>query len=125
MASGESASGGWGRQVRRPFCLGTVGGLQDGALLDRFVCRRDEDSEAAFEELIHRHGAMVLRVGRGVLRDPQDAEDDTDQEISAILERQGSAYLGRVLGAGGQARSLNTLSTRRFARSRSVQRNVA
>ncbi len=60
MAGVGRATGGWLRQVRGLFGFGTVGGLSDGQLLDAFVSRRGDDSEAAFEELMHRHGPMVL-----------------------------------------------------------------
>ena len=63
------------RQVHRLFNFGTVGTMSDAELLDRFVSRRDEAAEAAFEELVSRHGPMVLRVCRSVLRDAHDAED--------------------------------------------------
>jgi len=46
--------------------------LPDGQLLERFLQRRDE---AAFEMLVHRHGALVLGVCRNVLRDAHDADD--------------------------------------------------
>jgi RNA polymerase sigma factor (sigma-70 family) len=49
--------------------------MSDAQLLDRFVARRDEAAEAAFEELVIRHGPMVLQVCRGVLHDAHDAED--------------------------------------------------
>ena len=76
MAGVGRATGGWLRQVRGLFGLGTVGGWSDGQLLDAFVSRRGGDgSEAAFEELMHRHGPMVLRICRRVLRNPEDAED--------------------------------------------------
>ena len=69
MAGVGRATGGWLRQVRGLFGLGTVGGWSDGQLLDAFVTRRGSDgSEAAFEELMHRHGPMVLRICRRVLR---------------------------------------------------------
>jgi RNA polymerase sigma factor (sigma-70 family) len=44
----------------------------DQDLLDKFHCQGDE---AAFAALVGRHGAMVLRVCRRVLRHEQDAED--------------------------------------------------
>ena len=50
-------------------------GTTDAQLLDWFVSRRDEAAEAAFEELVFRHGPMVFRVCRSVLRDTHDAED--------------------------------------------------
>ena len=62
-------------QVRRLFNVGAVGTMSDAQLLDRFVSRRDEAAEAAFEELVIRHGPMVLRVCRSVLHDDHDAED--------------------------------------------------
>ena len=67
---------GWAaRQVHRLFNFGAVGTMSDAQLLDRFVSRRDEAAEAAFEELVIRHGPMVLRVCRSVLHDAHDAED--------------------------------------------------
>ena len=100
MASVGRATGGWLRQVRGLFRLGTVGGLSDGDLIARFVSRGGEDSEAAFEALIHRHGPMVLRVCRRVLRDSQDAED-AFQATFLVL-----AHQGRLDPASGLGREL-------------------
>jgi RNA polymerase sigma factor (sigma-70 family) len=44
----------------------------DRQLLDDFAARRDD---SAFADLVSRHGPMVLRVCRRVLRHEQDAED--------------------------------------------------
>src|SRR6516165_4976373 len=63
------------RQVNRLFNYGTLGAMPDAQLLDRFVSCRDDAAEAAFEELVIRHGPMVLRVCRSALRDAHDAED--------------------------------------------------
>ena len=63
------------RVMRGLFTLGTNGAMTDGQLLDRFLYRRDDGAEAAFEELLSRHGPMVFRVCRDVLHDLHDAED--------------------------------------------------
>jgi RNA polymerase sigma factor (sigma-70 family) len=47
-------------------------GVADAELLRRFAAVRDQ---AAFELIVWRHGAMVLRVCRGILRDAAAAED--------------------------------------------------
>jgi RNA polymerase sigma factor (sigma-70 family) len=46
--------------------------LTDGELLTRFIASGDQ---SAFEEVMRRHGPMVLRVCRRVLHHAQDAED--------------------------------------------------
>jgi RNA polymerase sigma factor (sigma-70 family) len=60
------------RQIDRLFGEGTLTGLGDGPLLDRYLTRRDED---AFEALVDLHGPMVLGLCRRMLRDPRDIED--------------------------------------------------
>jgi RNA polymerase sigma factor (sigma-70 family) len=63
------------RQLERMCRVGTVGGLTDGQLLEQFVDGDDEAAGAAFEAIIGRHGPMVLRICRMVLRDAHAAED--------------------------------------------------
>jgi RNA polymerase sigma factor (sigma-70 family) len=63
------------REVHRLFNIGAVGTMSDAELLDRFVSQHDETAEAAFEELVIRHGPMVLRVCTSLLRNAHDAED--------------------------------------------------
>jgi RNA polymerase sigma-70 factor (ECF subfamily) len=64
------------REVVEHLCVwgdaGTLAGLPDGQLLERFINQREE---AAFAALLRRHGPMVLHVCRRVLGRIQDAED--------------------------------------------------
>jgi RNA polymerase sigma factor (sigma-70 family) len=75
------------RQIGSLFEGGSVAGLSDRQLLDRFVSRRDVAGEAAFAALVARHGPMVLFVCRRVLGDHQHAED-TFQAVFLVLARR-------------------------------------
>src|SRR5947208_14242678 len=60
------------RQLDRLIQGGSVTGLDEGQLLERFVADRDE---SALEALVDRHGPMVLGVCRRWLANPHDVED--------------------------------------------------
>ncbi len=72
MAKGQTAVL---RQLGSLFATGSVAGVPDHQLLERFVVRRDEFAEAAFAALVARHGPMVLKLCRNILRDSHDADD--------------------------------------------------
>ena len=75
------------KQIQQLYRDGTIAGLSDAELLERYASRRDS---AAFEALVHRHGPMVLAVCRRVLRDPNDAED-AFQAAFLVLMRKGDS----------------------------------
>ncbi|MGP0066676.1 MAG: sigma-70 family RNA polymerase sigma factor [Isosphaeraceae bacterium] len=118
MASGRSGMA--LRQIGRLFDEGTLTGLTDGQLLDRFVARRDE---GAFAILVERHGPMVLAVCRGVLKDMNDAEDAFQATFLVLFRKAGglrsagslASWLYRV--AYRIAIRANALAARRRERS--------
>ena len=57
----ESGNGAILRHCRAIFGAGSVSGLDDGQLLERFASRGGEVGELAFAALVERHGPMVLR----------------------------------------------------------------
>ena len=78
------------KQIETLFRTGTAGGLTDAQLLERFLERRDEHAEAAFAALVDRHGAMVLRVCRHILRSEDDAEDAAQATFLVLAHRAGT-----------------------------------
>ena len=79
---------------------GTVTGFSDAQLLERFVSGHDA---AAFEALVARHGPMVLSVCRGILTDPNDAEDAFQATFLILVKKSGT--LRRHEGPGAVALS--------------------
>src|SRR4051794_5152989 len=79
------------RQIHQLFEVGTVAGLTDGQLLERFVTRRDE---GAFAALVGRHGPMVLAACRAVLHDSPEVED-AFQATFLVLIRKADTIRGR------------------------------
>ncbi len=85
---GTGIRGGVVRQLQGLFDSGTLGALDDGELLGRFL-RRDASAEAAFAALVARHGGMVHRVCLDVLGDAHDAQDAA-QATFLVLARKGA-----------------------------------
>jgi hypothetical protein len=83
---------------------GTVAGLTDGQLLERFSARRGEEAEPAFTALVIRHGPLVFGVCQSLLRNPHDAEDALharrDRCASPISWVPGSTALPTARRAG-------------------------
>src|SRR5262245_23990812 len=64
----------------------------DAELLQRFLQARDE---AAFAELVQRHGPLVLSVSRSILGQRQDAED-VFQAVFLVLARKAGSIRSRT-----------------------------
>jgi len=78
------------RHIHTLFNVGTVGGLTDGQLLERFTTCTGEAAELAFAVLVERHGPMVLRVCQSVLREPHDAQDAFQATFLILVRKAGS-----------------------------------
>jgi RNA polymerase sigma factor (sigma-70 family) len=78
------------RHIHTLFNVGTVGGLTDGQLLERFTTCTGEAAELAFAALVERHGPMVLRVCQSVLREPHDAQDAFQATFLILVRKAGS-----------------------------------
>ena len=76
-------------EIRRLFAEGTLAGLSDGQLLERFAARGDGD---AFAAIVARHGATVLAACRSSLgpRDAALAEDAFQATFLVLVRRAGS-----------------------------------
>ena len=86
------------RQIQSLYTAGTCSGLTDGQLLERYMAGRGERAEAAFAALVERHGPMVLRICRAVLRDEHDAEDAFQATFLVLARRAGSIRHARLAG---------------------------
>ncbi len=75
------------RQIHGLFEAGTVAGLTDGQLLDRFLACRDE---SAFAALVMRHGPMVLGVCHAVLHGAAEVEDAFQATFLVLIRKAGT-----------------------------------
>ncbi len=75
------------RSLGSLFDGGSVAGLSDRQLLERFTAARDSAGEAAFAALVARHGPMVLDLCHQLLGDLHHAED-AFQAVFLVLARR-------------------------------------
>ena len=115
--------------IRLLFEGGTVAGMSDGQLLDRFLDRRTdaEAAEVAFAALVERHGPMVLRAYRARLGDEHDAQD-AFQATFLILARKAESIRKHDSAASwlqGVARRVAACARRAAAVRRAKERTAA
>jgi RNA polymerase sigma-70 factor (ECF subfamily) len=118
------------KQIEVLFQTGLASELTDGQLLDRFTrggSPGDAIAEGAFAALVDRHGAMVLRVCRGVLNDEHAAEDAAQATFLVLARRAGSIARRDSIAAWLQGVAVRVASKARVAaiRRRIRERRVA
>jgi RNA polymerase sigma factor (sigma-70 family) len=69
--------------------------VPDALLLNRFI---DQWDQAAFRDLVGRHGPMVLGVCRSILRDPHAAEDVFQATFLLLIRKAGSVRKRESVG---------------------------
>ena len=85
------------RFLRVLFEGGAAGGLTDAELLERFLARDPGTAELAFAVLVERHGPLVQRVCRGVLRDQHLAEDAFQSTFLVLVQKASSLRVQATL----------------------------
>jgi RNA polymerase sigma factor (sigma-70 family) len=103
------------RLVHAMFTAGTVAGLSDGQLLAQFATRSGDAAELAFSALVERHGPMVLRVCRTILRDEHDAQDAFQATFLVLARKAGSLWARDSLGPWLYGVAFRTASCARSA----------
>lgn len=109
------------RNLDTLFNVGSVGGQTDAQLIATFKVRRDEAAELAFGVLIDRHGPMVLRVCRSVLRDPHDADDAFQATFLVLVEKAAKLWVRDSLGPWLHQVAHRVSSNARLARARRLR----
>src|SRR5262245_13476815 len=83
------------RHIHRLVGVPGAGPTPDSELLGRFVQGRDE---AAFAELVRRHGPMVRSVCHSVLRHRHDAEDAFQATFLVLARKADAIHQRQALG---------------------------
>ena len=89
-----------GRYLQTLFDAGVTSGLTNAQLLERFATGRGEAAELAFAALVERHGPMVLRACRGILRDNHEAMDAFQATFLVLVLKGRSLWVRDSLGPG-------------------------
>jgi RNA polymerase sigma factor (sigma-70 family) len=95
ISMANSQTNGVLRYLRRTALRRDGARLTDGQLLDLFLTAREE---AAFEELVRRHGPMVLGVCRRVLDNFHDAEDAFQATFLVLVHKAPSIVARETVG---------------------------
>jgi RNA polymerase sigma-70 factor (ECF subfamily) len=117
------------RSLRTLLHGGTITGLTDGQLIERFALREVETAEAAFAALVERHGPMVLHTSLAVLGDEHEAHDAFQTTFLILANKARSLWVQDSLGPWlhrvayhAAARARLAASRRRVAEQKAAER---
>jgi RNA polymerase sigma factor (sigma-70 family) len=118
------------RMLSSLFHSGTLTGLGDHELLERFAAQRDgnqESAELVFATLVERHGPMVMRVCRAVLGDRHEAEDAFQATFLVLASRAGAIQPGSSVASWlyGVALRVSANARSKASRRRRHERRLA
>ena len=91
------------REIRTLYACGTLSGLTDSQLLDRFLARSGDAAEDAFAALVHRHGPTVQGVCRRMSPATNDAEDAFQATFLVLARARHRSDGANNLRAGSMA----------------------
>ena len=88
------------KPLRALLETGSMAGLTDAELIERFTASRDSGAEAAFAAIVSRHGPMVLGTCRLLLGDLHFADDAFQAVFLVLARRSTSIRRPDLLGPG-------------------------
>jgi RNA polymerase sigma factor (sigma-70 family) len=86
------------QNIEALFDGGVIGEQTDRQLLQLFADRDPISAELAFTVLVRRHGPMVFRACRAILRDPHAAEDAFQATFLVLARKAGGLWVRGSLG---------------------------
>jgi hypothetical protein len=85
------------RDLDTLFRIGVPGVLSDRQLLEQFATERGETGERASAALVDRHGPMVLRVCRPILRDANDVDDAFQFKDARTIDSENTVEFAQLV----------------------------
>jgi RNA polymerase sigma factor (sigma-70 family) len=115
------------QNIEALFDGGVIGEQTDRQLLQLFANRDPTAAELAFTVLVRRHGPMVFRACRAILRDPHAAEDAFQATFLVLAHKAGGLWVRGSLGPWLQsvARRVAYCARKDAARQRAHERTAA
>ena len=86
------------QNIEALFDGGVIGEQTDRQLLQLYAGRDPMAAELAFTVLVRRHGPMVFRACRAILRDPHAAEDAFQATFLVLARKAGGLWVRGSLG---------------------------